>query len=65
MTYYIAKVKVSIDTGKSIKKITEEYLVDAVSVTDAEAKVTQDFGTSKIEFEVVEAKLSKIIKVIQ
>jgi hypothetical protein len=64
MAYYIAKVKVSVDTGKSIKKMTEEYLVDAVSVTDAEVKVTEDFNGSKIEFEVVEAKLSKILKVI-
>jgi hypothetical protein len=65
MAYYTARAKVLLDTGKSVKKVTEEYLVEAVSVTDAEVKVTKDFQGSNIEFEVVEAKLSKVIKVIK
>lgn len=64
MAYYSAKAKVLVDTGKSVKKVIEEYLVEAVSVTDAEVKVTEDFQGSNIEFEVVEARLSKVCKVI-
>ena len=44
MKYYIAKVKVhhTDDKGR-VKKLTEQYVVNAVSVTDAETKVTKDF----------------------
>ena len=44
MKYYIAKVKVhhTDDKGR-VKKLTEQYVVNAVSVTDAETKVVKDF----------------------
>ncbi len=64
MAYYNAKVKVLVDNGKTTKKVTEEYLVEAVSVTDAEVKVVKDFEGTPVEFETVEVKLSKVIKVI-
>ena len=42
MAYYIVKVKVHHEDDKGkVKKVTEQYLVDAVSVTDAEVKVTK------------------------
>jgi len=46
MKYYKAKVKVITqdDKGRQ-KKATEEYLVHAVSVTDAETKVHEEFKT--------------------
>ena len=46
MKYYIAKVKVvtTDDKGRQ-KKMVEQYCVNAVSVTDAEAKVHEEFET--------------------
>jgi hypothetical protein len=54
------------DKGKQTK-ITEQYLVDAVSVTDAEVKVTkmyEDEGGS-IDFQVKSVKETKILQVIE
>jgi hypothetical protein len=53
------------EKGKQTK-ITEQYLVDAVSVTDAEVKITkmyEDEGGS-IDFQVKSVKETKIIQVI-
>lgn len=68
MSYF--QVNVSIvdinDKGKQTK-ITEQYLVDAVSVTDAEVKVTkmyEDEG-SQIDFQVKSVKETKILQVIE
>ena len=41
--YYNVKVKITTDTEKGPKDTTELYLVDAVSVTDAEVKMFEDF----------------------
>jgi hypothetical protein len=66
MAYYIAKVKVHHEDDKGrVKKVTEQYLVDAVSVTDAEAKVVAEFEGDNLEFEVSAVMETKIIKVIQ
>tara|TARA_R100001443_G_scaffold29410_1_gene42636 strand:- start:3785 stop:3976 length:192 start_codon:yes stop_codon:yes gene_type:complete len=62
--YYQVKVKIAIDTGKGVKHSKEEYLVEASSVTDAEACTTQDMVDGGIEFEVVEVKKSQICKVL-
>ena len=47
MSYYTAKVQLTqeFDTPKGTKekKVTETYLVEALSVTEAEAKVVKDF----------------------
>ena len=47
MSYYTAKVQLTqlIDTSKGTKEksATEIYLVEALSVTEAEAKVINDF----------------------
>ena len=64
MGYYTAKVSVAIDTPKGVKRVTEMYLVDAQSVTHAEAMVTKDFEGSGIDFEVKGVTNSKIVKVI-
>ena len=64
MSYYTAKVSVAIDTPKGVKRVTEMYLVNAQSVTHAEAMVTKDFEGSGIDFEVKGVTNSKIIKVI-
>ena len=66
--YYVAKVQLSteVDTpkGVKIKKTTETYLVEALSVTEAEAKVINDFRGYTFDFEVKSVNTSKIIKLI-
>lgn len=66
MAYYIAKVKVHHEDDKGrVKKVTEQYLVNAVSVTDAEAKVVAEFEGSNLEYEVTAVMETKIVSVIQ
>jgi len=50
------------DNGKT-QKVTERYLVNAVSVTDAEAIATKEWGMDVSDFEVKEVKKSRIINV--
>lgn len=69
MSYYTAKVQLTmvVDTpkGQREKKVTETYLVEAMSVTEAEAKVVKDFSGSTFDFEVKSVNTSKIIKIIE
>ncbi len=69
MSYYNAKVQLieSIDTPKGIKekKFTENYLVEALSVTEAESKVIEDFKGVTFDFEVKSVTASKILKIIE
>lgn len=68
MAYYTAKVQLTTLTdtanGTKEKKATEMYLVEAMSVTEAEAKVVRDFQGVTIDFEVKAVTNSKIIKII-
>jgi hypothetical protein len=65
----MAKVQLvdAVDTPKGVKekKITETYLVEALSVTEAEAKVIEDFKGYTMDFEVKSVSASKIIKIIE
>lgn len=64
--YYIAKVKfetVDDNTGK-IKKIYEQYLVDAEGVADVEEILTTRFQDSIAEFAVASVQESKILGVV-
>jgi mannose/fructose/N-acetylgalactosamine-specific phosphotransferase system component IIB len=64
--YYVVKVSVlhtDLNSGK-VKKTTEQYLVDAVSVTDAEATITKDLGSGNLDFEVKSVTASKILSVL-
>ena len=69
MSYYTAKIQLTdeVDTpkGPKIKKITETYLVVAMSVTEAEAKVIEDFKGYTFDFEVKSVNASKIIKILE
>jgi hypothetical protein len=69
MSYYTAKVQLTqeFDTPKGTKekKVTETYLVEALSVTEAEAKVVKDFQGYTLDFEVKSVSASKIIKIIE
>jgi hypothetical protein len=63
--YFTVSVKTSFvdDKGKT-KKVTERYLVDAMSVTEAEARVVKALEDSINEFEIVSASTSRILEVI-
>ena len=54
-------VVATLKNGKD-KKVKEIYLVDAMSVTEAEARVVKDFS---IDYKVVGAKESSILRVIE
>ena len=62
--YYQVRVKIAIDSGKGVKHAREQYLVEAASVTDAEAVTTLEMTEGGVEFEVVEVKKSDICKVL-
>ena len=66
--YYIAQVKFTeqVDTknGTKEKKFKHDYVVEAVSITDAEATVVGALEGSVLDFEVVSVKSSKIVEVL-
>jgi len=66
--YFEVSVELIIGVNKAgkEKKTKETYLVDAQSVTEAEAKVIKDFKTAGVtlEYKVSGAKESKVIRVI-
>lgn len=70
--YFEVLVELKIESENSkgdskIKKVKETYLVDAMSVTEAEARVVESFTNGGIfsqEYSVLQAKASKIIDVI-
>ena len=61
MAFYTVKVQEKIDDGKKIKKINNKYLVEADSVTLAEASFIENFGFG--DFEVKSIKQEKYIEV--
>ena len=67
MSYFQVNVSI-VDINEKGKqtKITEQYLVDAVSVTDAEVKITKMYENEggSIDFQVKSVKETKIIQVI-
>ena len=65
MSYYIAKVKIATDASKGVKYDSEQYLVNATSVTHAEALVNKDFVDTGIDFEVKAVQDTRICKVIE
>ena len=65
MFYYQVTTQHMADNDKGkVQKVTERYLVNAVSVTDAEKVVTDKWGMNVSDFEVKEVKKSRIIDVI-
>lgn len=63
----IVEVVVSTQKNGKDKKAKEIYLVDAMSVTEAESRVVQDFEESgvQIDYKVSGAKESRVIRVIE
>lgn len=63
--YYQAKVKVKIEKESGgFRKQTLNYLVDAVSVTDVEVYITQEFTGSVSDWELTSVSETKIEKVL-
>ena len=63
--YYMARVQLEFETDKGgIKKRSETYLVNAESVTDAEAIVHNEFKDYQHEFEVKSISQSRVIDVL-
>jgi hypothetical protein len=64
--FWIVKIKFQAqdDNGKTMR-FRESYLVEAITVTDAEARVTQDLMGSIVDFEVEAVQQSRITKIIQ
>jgi hypothetical protein len=58
---------ISIQKNGKDKKQKEVYLVDAMSVTEAEKRVIEDFDNSgvQLDYKVVSARESKVIRVIE
>lgn len=70
MSYYIVKVSLcdteQLPNGKSKdKKWVESYLVNAVSVTDAEVITAEEFKSTVIDFEIKSVVQSTIVDVLQ
>lgn len=64
--YYAVTVTVEVEDAKGkIKKQREQYLVDALSVTEAEAKLVKKFVDEavQLEYEVVKVSDTKILEV--
>lgn len=61
----VGMVVATLKNGKD-KIVKESYLVDALSVTEAEAKVVGDFEKAgvSIDYKVISARESKVIRVI-
>lgn len=63
--YHSVSVKVRFEDDKGkVKTKTEKYLVDAMSVTEAEARVTSYMKGTQVEFEISSASQSRIVDVI-
>jgi hypothetical protein len=69
MKYFEVTVQVKVESEDSkgnvkVKRISEIYLVDAMSVTEAEARVVKLFAKCSLDFEVVSVRGSKVLEVI-
>ena len=60
------KTEVESNKGVKIKNVKEVYLVDAMSVTEAEARVVKEFTTKGFsnDFTVIGVKGSNVIDII-
>ena len=64
--YYAVTVAVEVEDAKGkIKKQKEQYLVDALSCTEAEAKLVKKFvkDAVQLEYEVIKVSETNIIEV--
>lgn len=66
MRFFEVTVEIKTDNNGKIKIVKENYLVDAMSVTEAESRVVEDFRTAGYsqDFKVTLVKESKVSGVI-
>lgn len=62
--YYVVKFKEQFDTDKGPKWISDQYLIAAESVTDAEVKLTEALKEGLGEFQIESVSKSKLTKII-
>ena len=63
--YYQVSVTISqVNDKGGVKKNNEQYLVDAVSVGDAEKKTAEKFVGVTLDWEISGVRQSKIIEVV-
>ncbi len=64
--YYKAKVKCRIENDESgkIQKVTDEFLVYAVSITDVDAIIAEEYRNSTFDWELVAVSETKVEKVL-
>ena len=67
--YYevLVELRIQSETRKGetkIKRLKETYLVDAMSVTEAEARVVESFKDFSQDYSVIQVKSSKVVEVI-
>lgn len=66
MTKYfqvVVKIKREDDKGR-VKTFTERYLVDSLTITEAEARVVKFMEDSMLEYEISSATESRIMQII-
>lgn len=64
MAFYLAKVQFEIENEGKVKKHNRSYVVNAVSITDAEVQVTRYLKDCTDPFEVKTISESKIVDYI-
>lgn len=64
MNLYLAKVKVNVSEGGKPKYNTLQYLINAVSVTEAEVHIYKEFEGETLDWELISVTKSPILKVI-
>lgn len=64
MKYYKVIVRVEHVIEDKVKPTNEEYIIKAVSVTDAEVKANELFKGSTLDFTVSSVSATKIVDVI-
>jgi hypothetical protein len=63
--YFTVSVKTSFEDNKGkVKTKTEKYLVDAMTVTEAESRVVSFMEDAQLEYEISAASVSRIVEVI-
>jgi len=63
-SYYLVKFKEAFDTDKGVKWMPKQYLISAVSITDAEVQITQHLSKDNVQFELTSISVSPIELVI-
>ena len=65
MPYYLSRIKFATDGPRGgVKRNSEQYLINAVSITHAETLINQEFSDAIVEFEVAGISQSRIVKII-